>query len=131
MVDWGGKVAAWFAGVTAASATLAALIAATAKQPFHGWLLVVFIVLVIIAGVSFIVLLLTGPRAAWAAWRSRKAAVRGPACQPQVAATVGDVTNTVSGGVQYGTVVQGRDFTGLTFGAGRATPDPDPDRDSS
>ena len=29
----------------------------------------------------------------------------------------GDVTNTVSGGTQYGPVLQGRDFTGLTFGA--------------
>lgn len=83
MVDWGGKVAAWFAGVTAASAALAALIAATDKQPFHGWLRVAFIILVIIAGISFIVLLLTGLRAAWAAWRNRKAASRGPARRPQ------------------------------------------------
>ena len=28
----------------------------------------------------------------------------------------GDVTNTISGGVQHGPVLQGRDFTGLTFG---------------
>jgi hypothetical protein len=28
----------------------------------------------------------------------------------------GNVTNTVSGGNQYGPVLQGRDFTGLTFG---------------
>ena len=245
MVDWGGKVAAWFAGVAAASATLAALIAATAKQPFHGWLRVLFIILVIIAGVSFIVLLLTGPRAAWAAWRNRKAAGRGPARRPQsgdvVDATInpaeprspnlqrlrglalegrvmrarlpepdrrglvllpadlmrrfegwkgevaetlqpwpeclaqfrgapaygvsllesdrkcteiehrtkileeivrgleerpkvsgGDVASTISGGTQYGPVVQGRDFTDLTFSAGPATPTPDPgkDRDS-
>jgi ABC-type glycerol-3-phosphate transport system substrate-binding protein len=27
----------------------------------------------------------------------------------------GDVANTVSGGTQYGPVLQGRDFTGLTF----------------
>lgn len=245
MVDWGGKVAAWFAGVAAASATLAALIAATAKQPFHGWLRVLFIILVIIAGVSFIVLLLTGPRAAWAAWRNRKAAGRGPARRPRSRDAVddtinpaeprspdlqhlrglalegrvmrarlpephrrglvllpadlmrrfegwkgevaealqpwpeclaqfrgapaygvsllessrkcteiehrtkvleeivrgleerprvsgGDVTSTIRGGTQYGPVVQGRDFTDLTFSAGPATPAPDPgkDRDS-
>jgi hypothetical protein len=29
----------------------------------------------------------------------------------------GDVTNTISGGIQHGPVLQGRDFTGLTFGA--------------
>jgi hypothetical protein len=28
----------------------------------------------------------------------------------------GDVTNTISGGTQNGPVLQGRDFTGLTFG---------------
>jgi hypothetical protein len=28
-----------------------------------------------------------------------------------------DVSNTISGGVQYGPVLQGRDFTGLNFGA--------------
>jgi hypothetical protein len=60
----GRGVAAWFEGVAAARATLAALIAATAKQASHGWLRVLFIILVVIAGVSFIVLLLTGPRAA-------------------------------------------------------------------
>jgi hypothetical protein len=27
----------------------------------------------------------------------------------------GDVSNTISGGAQYGPVLQGRDFTGLTF----------------
>jgi hypothetical protein len=29
----------------------------------------------------------------------------------------GDVANTVSGGTQYGPVLQGRDFTGVTFNA--------------
>lgn len=245
MVDWGGKVAAWFAGVSAASAALAALIAATAKQPFHGWLHVLFIILVIIAAISFTVLLLTGVRAAWAAWRNRKAANRSPARRPQFGNAVddsikpaeprspdlqhlrglalegkamrarlperhrrglvllpadlmsrfegwkgevtealrpwpeclaqfhgalacglsllepdrncteiehrtkfveeitrglgerfqvsgGDVTSTIIGGTQYGPVLQGRDFTGLTFSAEPATPTPDPgkDRDS-
>jgi hypothetical protein len=37
----------------------------------------------------------------------------------------GDVTNTVSGGTQYGPVLQGRDFTGLTFGT-PASPAPPP-----
>jgi hypothetical protein len=133
VADWGGKVAAWFAGVTVASATLAALIAATAKQPFHGWLRAVFIILVIIAGVSFIMLLLTGPRAAWAAWRNRKAVGLGPDRRSQAAVTGGNVINTVNGGVQYGPVLQGGDFTGLTLGPRAATPtlDPGEDRDSS
>jgi hypothetical protein len=30
-------------------------------------------------------------------------------------AVSGDVTNTITGGTQYGPVIQGRDFTGLTF----------------
>jgi hypothetical protein len=34
----------------------------------------------------------------------------------------GSVRNTVSGGNQYGPVLQGRDFTGLTFGASPAAP---------
>jgi hypothetical protein len=60
MADWGGKVAAWFAGV-----------AQTAKEPLHGWLRTLFVALVVIAVVSFVALLLTGPRALWAAWRNR------------------------------------------------------------
>lgn len=43
----------------------------------------------------------------------------------------GDVANTVSGGTQYGPVLQGRDFSGLTFGSSAvprsAPPAPDPD----
>jgi hypothetical protein len=34
----------------------------------------------------------------------------------------GDVMNTINGGNQYGPVLQGRDFTGLTFGAAPAPP---------
>ena len=34
----------------------------------------------------------------------------------------GDVTNTISGGTFSGPVLQGRDFTGLTFGAAPAPP---------
>jgi len=41
-----------------------------------------------------------------------------------VRANLADVTNTVSGGTQYGPVLQGRDFTNLTFGA--PTPPPTP-----
>ena len=36
--------------------------------------------------------------------------------------SIGNVTNTVSGGTQQGPVVQGRDFTNITFGAAPATP---------
>jgi hypothetical protein len=38
----------------------------------------------------------------------------------------GDVTNTISGGTQHGPVLQGRDFTGLTFGS-PAAPARDPE----
>ena len=41
----------------------------------------------------------------------------------------GDVANTVSGGTQYGPVLQGRDFTGLTFATPPVppvSPAPDP-----
>ena len=40
-----------------------------------------------------------------------------------VRASLGDVTNTISGGTQYGAVLQGRDFTNLTFGAPAAPPE--------
>lgn len=36
-------------------------------------------------------------------------------------ASTGDVTNTISGGTQHGPVLQGRDFSNITFG----TPPPD------
>ena len=36
----------------------------------------------------------------------------------------GDVSNTVSGGTFHGPVLQGRDFTGLTFGPPAAPPSP-------
>lgn len=34
-----------------------------------------------------------------------------------IRADIGNVVNTISGGTQQGPVLQGRDFTGLTFGA--------------
>jgi hypothetical protein len=41
------------------------------------------------------------------------------------------VSNTVRGGIQYGPVLQGRDFIGLTFGPPVAPPTPPaPDRES-
>jgi hypothetical protein len=44
----------------------------------------------------------------------------------QVRTGEGNVGNTISGGNQYGPVLQGRDFTGLTFGstAGMSPPPP-------
>ena len=33
----------------------------------------------------------------------------------------GNVTNTISGGTQHGPVLQGRDFSNITFGAAPAT----------
>ena len=37
---------------------------------------------------------------------------------------IGDVTNTISGGTFSGPVLQGRDFSGLTFGASPTAPAP-------
>jgi len=39
--------------------------------------------------------------------------------------SAGDVTNTISGGTQHGPVLQGRDFSNITFGVPPATP-PEP-----
>jgi hypothetical protein len=39
--------------------------------------------------------------------------------------SIGNVTNTVSGGTQHGPVLQGRDFSNITFGAPPAAPPPD------
>ncbi|MCX4763901.1 hypothetical protein OG562_23645 [Streptomyces sp. NBC_01275] len=38
------------------------------------------------------------------------------------ALTEGSVTNTVSGGAQYGPVIQGRDFSGITFNSAAVPP---------
>jgi hypothetical protein len=43
----------------------------------------------------------------------------------------GDVTSTVSGGTFYGPVLQGRDFTDLTFGSPAPPPRPSQDGDQS
>jgi hypothetical protein len=49
-----------------------ALIGTTVKQPLHGWGQVLFVTLVVIAAVSFIMLLFTGPQAIWATWQKWK-----------------------------------------------------------
>jgi hypothetical protein len=69
-IDWGGKVAAWFAGVAAVAAALATLIVTTTKA-LHSWLQVLFVALVIIAIVAFVALLFTGIRALYESWRGR------------------------------------------------------------
>ena len=38
-----------------------------------------------------------------------------------IRASIGNVTNTISGGTQHGPVLQGRDFSNITFGAAPAT----------
>jgi hypothetical protein len=42
----------------------------------------------------------------------------------------GDVTNTISGGTFSGPVLQGRDFSGLTFGSPGSQPSARPDADA-
>ncbi len=71
MIDWAGKVAAWSGATSAASWTLAGVIAAGAK-PLRGWPEVGFVVLIIIAVGAFLFLLATGPVALWAVWRSHR-----------------------------------------------------------
>jgi hypothetical protein len=39
-----------------------------------------------------------------------------------IRANIGNVANTISGGTQYGPVLQGRDFSNVTFGAPPVTP---------
>ena len=49
-----------------------------------------------------------------------------------IRANIGNVTNTISGGAQRGPVLQGRDFSNLSFGAAPAVPPPIlPGRDQS
>ena len=48
-----------------------------------------------------------------------------------IRASLGDVTNTISGGTQYGPVLQGRDFSNLTFGASPALPPTPPEGSGS
>jgi hypothetical protein len=54
--------------------------------------------------------------------RLAKSQVTGPvpsseSVQASQVQALGNITNTMSGGTQHGPVLQGRDFTGLTFGA--------------
>ena len=72
VTDWGGKVAAWFAGVSGVSAALAGVVWQSAKQPMNGPVSDLFVGLVAIGAASFLMLLLTGPSAVWSAWRSRR-----------------------------------------------------------
>ena len=39
-----------------------------------------------------------------------------------IRANIGNVVNTISGGTQHGPVLQGRDFSSITFGAAPAAP---------
>lgn len=54
-----------------------------------------------------------GFRQALVSWWEQAAPVR---------ASIGSVTNTISGGTQYGPVLQGRDFSNVTFGVSPAPP---------
>jgi hypothetical protein len=45
-----------------------------------------------------------------------------------IRATIGNVTSVISGGTQHGPVLQGRDFSNITFGAAPAAPTPVPRR---
>jgi hypothetical protein len=42
--------------------------------------------------------------------------------QIRASLNIGNVTNTISGGTQYGPVLQGRDFSNITIGTPPATP---------
>jgi MFS family permease len=70
VADQTANVIAWSAGVTAASGTLAGIIASRATTPLsqNSW----FILFTVIAIASFAVLLLIGPRLVRTWWRGRK-----------------------------------------------------------
>lgn len=72
MVDWGGKVAAWFIGAAGVSASLAALIVAKPTTPLHGWAHFWFVLLVVVAVAALAALFLIGVRAVVAPWRARR-----------------------------------------------------------
>ena len=83
-----------------------------------------------IAGAVLAVLLAV---AAWWAPRSAdsgRADSAGRERVPPVREETGNVTNTISGGTFSGPVLQGRDVTGLTFGAAPASRPEDPDPDA-
>jgi hypothetical protein len=80
-----------------------------------------------IAGAILVIVLAVG---AWWAPRTTDdggADGRGPEQHPLTREKTGDVTNTVNGGTFSGPVLQGRDFTGLTFGTSPPPPVSRPD----
>jgi hypothetical protein len=88
-------------------------------------------------GIAGAVLAVLVAVAAWWAPRGtesgtlRDSGGRPPVQQPGPARDkLGNITNTISGGTQYGPMLQGRDFTGLTFGATPAPPVPPKDPDA-
>ena len=75
-----------------------------------------------IAGAVLVVLLAVG---AWWAPHGADSGIANGAMREQadpVQEKTADVENTISGGTFSGPVIQGRDFTGLTFGASPAPP---------
>lgn len=73
MIDWGGRVAAWLGAVAVAGAGLAVLFAQASRGLVHD----LFIALVVVSIAAFVGLVLTGPRAAWVAWRRRSRSTEG------------------------------------------------------
>jgi hypothetical protein len=55
---------------------------------------------------------------------ARAASGEGAATEDSGASVNREVRNTISGGIQYGPVVQGGDFSGTTFGSHVPPPDP-------
>jgi hypothetical protein len=84
VADQTANVVAWSAGVSAASATLAGILASRATTPLskNPW----FMLCMVIAIVSFVVLLLVGFRLIWVWWRGRYRAARTTAPAPEAAA---------------------------------------------
>ena len=77
-----------------------------------------------IAGAVLAVLLAVG--AWWAPWEPGGGDGAGRERVAPVPEKTGNVENTISGGTFSGPVLQGRDFTGLTFGTSPAAPESRP-----
>jgi hypothetical protein len=98
VTDWGGKVAAYFGGASVASGTLA-LVFQAALPPMRGWKEVLFVVLVITAAVSFVLLLFTGAAALWPVLNKRRRPIHPPGrVMPSEPSDSTEVTVGIDGG---------------------------------
>lgn len=104
MIDWGGKTAAWCAGVTAGCSAFAVLIALS-PQPWPGWRHDLYDGLIVVGSLSLIALLCTGPPALISAYgnsRSNRRLAQAKATPP---AEFSSRTDSLNDGFHAGTLL--------------------------